>query len=394
MRTARQSVLLFLLPVMVLLLGVFLALMLMRSSPKAELGAPVKQPHLVETSVVQFVRRQVMVQAMGTVIPARQIEIKPRVNGLVASVSDDFVPGGRLRSGDVLLTLDAADFELLVRDRRSDLERAQSELALEMGRQKFAGQEYALRQNEVSEEDRALMLRRPQLLAAQAALEKVKIALEQAQLDLQRTVIVAPFNAMLRERMVDVGVQVTTATPLAVLYATDRFWVRLSVPVDKLPWVLIPNAVDESGSPVRIYNEGAWGKGSYRMGRVIRLAGALENEGRMAQLLVEVDDPFSLNPQNADKPTMLLGSYVRVVIEGIEFDAVVELDRSLLHNGDHVWLMDDNNELVIQAVNILFRAPDTVLIDSGLAQGDRLITSILSAPVPGMKLREKPASEL
>jgi len=392
--TARRSALVFLLPVIVLLSGIFLALMLMRSSPKAELGPADKRPRLVQTRVVQFSKQQLMVQAMGTVIPARQIEIKPRGNGVVARVSDDFVPGGRLQRGEVMLTLDPVDFELAVREREGDLQQAQSELALEMGRQKFASKEYALRQNEVSEEDRALMLRKPQLLASRAALTKVKITLEQAQLNLQRTVITAPFNAMIRERMVDVGVQVTTATPLAVLYATDRFWVRLAVPVDKLPWIVIPNAAGEAGSNVRIYNEAAWGKGSYRVGQLIRLTGDLENEGRMAQLLVALDDPLSLAPENSDKPVMLLGSYLRVVIEGIELDSVVALDRSLLHNGAYVWLMDENNELVIRAVDVLFRGPDVVLIGEGLAEGERLVTSVLSAPVPGMKLREKSGSDL
>ncbi len=382
------------LPIVVVLLGVALALTLIRTSPKAELGPPGRQPRLVETSLVEFSRQQVMVQAMGVVVPARQIEIRPRVNGLVVGVSDDFVPGGRLAQGEMLLRLDASDFELIVREKASELARAQSELALEMGRQRFARQEYALRQNEVSEEDQALMLRRPQLAAAQAAVEKARISLEQAQLALRRTVIVAPFAAMVRERRVDVGVQVTTASPLAVLDGTERFWIQLAVPVDKLPWIIIPDAAGEQGSRARIYNDIAWGEDSYRSGRVIRLAGELEEEGRMAQLLVEVDDPLSLTQENAGRPILLLDSYLRVVIEGIELDAVVQLDRSLLHNGDYVWLMDENNELRIQPVEVLFRGPDSVLIDEGLREGERLITSVLSAPVSGMKLRERTAPEL
>ena len=390
----RLRVWTFLLPVIVVCLGVFLALALIRSAPKAELRPPNKQPRLVETSVIEFSAQQVMVEAMGTVIPARQIEIKPRVNGLIASVSDNFVPGGRLQSGDTLLTLDSDDFELLVRDRKSNLDQAKSELALEMGRQKFARQEYALRRNDVSEEDAALMLRAPQLATAEAAVEKAEIALQQAQLNLQRSVIPVPFNALVRQRMVDVGVQVTTASSLAVLSETDRFWLQLSVPVDKLPWITIPDDKGKNGSVVRIYNDAAWGKGHYRNGQVIRLTGDLEEEGRMARLLVEIEDPLALSQENSGEPIVLLGSYLRVVIEGMELDSVVELDRRLLHNGDYIWLMDDSDELVVQPIEVLFRGPDSVLVKEGINAGERIITSALSAPVAGMKLRKKPDSEL
>jgi hypothetical protein len=117
---------------------------------------------------------------------------------------------------------------------------------------------------------------------------------------------------------------------------------------------------------------------------VVRALGDLEEEGRMARLLVSVDDPLGFE---VSAPPLLLGSFVRVEIDGTPLVDVAVLDAALLHDGKHVWVMNDSNELEIRAVTVAFRGRDQVFVSSGLSAGERVIRSGLSVPVAGMSLR-------
>jgi len=158
------------------------------------------------------------------------------------------------------------------------------------------------------------------------------------------------------------------------------------VPAEQLRWVKVPSGTDEDGSLVKIFSQGSTDS-NYRTGRVIKLSAALEEQGRMAQLLVRVDDPLSLEDENRDKPILLLGSYVRAEIEGKTIASGVRLDRSHIHDGNHVWLMDSDGLLEIRQVDVIFRDRSNVIVNGGLKDGERLVTSALSSPLPGIPLR-------
>jgi len=313
--------------------------------------------------------------------------------------------------------------------RESDVIRAAAALKIERGQQEVARREYELLGKEIGEADRDLVLRVPQLEQAQATYDAAKAAkraalaakkaaeaskasteamkrsaeagvkaaeasktaaeaaLKQARLDLARTTIRALFNAIVSSESVDLGSQVSPTTRLATLVGTDEYWVEVSVPVDQLRWIQIPRKQGEPGSPVRIYNEAAWGSQQYRTGTVVRLATALESEGRMARLLISVSEPLGRQDAGGQTPALLIDSYVRVEIDGTEIKNVVSLERDLVHDGDRVWVMNAESKLEIRPISIAFRSRDRLLVSGGLTSGERVVTSGAAAPVEGMPLR-------
>ena len=227
--------------------------------------------------------------------------------------------------------------------------------------------------------------------AAEGARKAADAALRKARLDHERTAIRAPFNALVEAKLVDPGSQVSPASRIARLVGTDAYWVEVSVPVDRLTWIRLPDGKGAAGAAVRVFDEAAWGAGVHREGRALRLAGALEPNGRMARLLVEVPDPLALAPGHDGRPALLLGSYVRVEIEGGEIEGAAALDRDLLRDGDRVWVMTGENRLAIRTVTIVARDRDRVMVTGGLTDGDRVVTTDLAAPVDGMPLRTEGA---
>ncbi|UCD49084.1 MAG: HlyD family efflux transporter periplasmic adaptor subunit, partial [Phycisphaerales bacterium] len=219
-------------------------------------------------------------------------------------------------------------------------------------------------------------------------LESAQAALQKAELDLARCTISVPFNAIIQEKLVDLGATVSLNTPLATLTATDEAWIELKVPTSELQWLTIPQKNGEAGSSVKIYNTLAWGSDRFRTGRVVRLYGELEAGGKLAQLLVAVDDPFCLKPENHDKPKLLIGSFVSAKIEGRMLEDVFPIEWPYLRdNNTAVWVMDDANQLDIRPVEVVFTGPERAFVSEGITEGELLVVTDIAAPVAGMPLR-------
>ncbi|MCF6236756.1 MAG: efflux RND transporter periplasmic adaptor subunit [Gammaproteobacteria bacterium] len=366
----------------ILLVAIALSFYLISTQPQAERVKPEVKVPLVETVIPPFREHSVTVQAMGRVIAAQQIELMARVSGEVIKVSSSLVPGGMFKKNSEILKIDPTDYELVVQQRKSDLVRAEYELALEVGRQQIAKQDYLLLGEKLEGEELSLVLRQPHLQMAKANIAAAQSSLDRAQLDLRRTQIKAPFNALVQEKKVSVGSQVTTATALMTLVDTDTYWVEVAIPVDQLKWVNI-------GADAHIKHTSAWGENTFRQGTVKSIKPMIGQEDHMAQIIVSIKDPMALKTENKDRPKLMAGAFVRVEMMGKILTDVLHIPEPSLHEGSQIWVMTQNNELDIRTVDIRWRESGIVYISDQLATGEQLIVSDLAAPVQGMKLRSE-----
>jgi RND family efflux transporter MFP subunit len=387
----RATLLKLLLPIIVVIAGAAVAAWMMQSGPKAKPRAKVRNAVLVDVRPIKFDSQTTTISVMGTVKPQREVTLKPRVSGEIVSISDNLLPGGRFSKDEPLLTIDPSDYQLTVRQLASEVARVEADLQIEQGRQRVAQKEYELLGETVSAEEKKLMLRVPQLESSRAVLEGTRARLEQAQLDLNRTTVKAPFNAVVMSREINLGTRVSPSSTLASLVGSDSYWIEASIPASQLKWINTGQQGNATGAAVRIYDAAAWGPGNYRTGQLIGLTAMVEEKGRMARLLAEVSDPLALQSTPGEHPKLLLGSYVRVEIEGRLLPHVVVIERDLIHDGDQLWIMDDQDHLDIRSVEIAFRDQDHVLVTGGVHAGERLVTTNLPSPVQGMTLRLKDA---
>lgn len=374
-------------PLLVIVIGIVIAVSLVKTGPKASRKPPVKQARLVEVTPLSMGTVTTEIEAMGTVVPARKVDLHPQVSGEIIKVSEQYVPGGLFRAGDEILQIDPKDYVLAVKRRESEVAQAMSNVKIEQGQQIIAQRELEMIGEAIDEKNNDLILRKPQLESVQAQLSLAQATLEQARLDLQRTRIHAPFNSIVISRSANIGSRVLNSTLLATLVGTDQYWIEVAVPVDQLKWIRIPGPGINSGSSARIYNDNVWRDGEYREGKIMQLVGDLESEGRMARLLIAVEDPLDLDGKDGRKPRLLIDSYVRVIIDGTPQKSVISIDRKHVHDGNLVWIMDEQDRLNIRTVSILFRGKSNVLVTSGVKAGERLVTTDLSAPVNNMPLR-------
>jgi RND family efflux transporter MFP subunit len=386
-----RVVLRVLLPVVVVFAGVKGARWMIESAPKAPQVERQRLARLVQYEVLQTHDEAVEIEAMGEVVAAREVAIHPRVAGEVVEISPELLPGGRLAAGALVARLDPADYDLGVRQQEAAVEVAAAELAIERSQQAIAREELALIKEPLGEEERRWVLREPQLAGAKARLAAAEASLAAARLQLERTEIRAPFDCMVLDRGLEVGAQATPASLVARVAGTAACWVELAVPADDLPWILFPAAAgDVAGSMVRVFDQTAGPEALPREGRVLRLVGGLDPASRVARVLVEVPDPLGLEPANAGRPPLLLNAFVRAEIVGRGLRGAIAVARRHLRDGNKVWVMGAGDRLEIRPVVIAHRGQSRVLVESGLAAGERLVVSDLADAVEGMALRGAP----
>ena len=396
------------LPLLILIAGILGARALIASRPPVPRVNQEAAPTLVEVLTVHAQDEQAVLQAYGTVRAHRELTLFPRVEGYVIAQHDDLTDGGLVRAGEVLLKIDPQDYRLAVDTERGNLARAEFELQVEQGNQVVAHQEWELLEPsiETSEMGRLLALRQPHLKERQAAVDAAQSRLAQAELDLSRTVVSAPCNALVLKETVEIGQLVNARSAVATLVCTDVFRVEVSVPLNELGWVEFPDAaqsqppnglsdVEVRGSAVRIVRDLGNGQSVQWTGWVERLLGDVTENGRMARVLVLVPDPLGLKPfdpaqDSSDegyRSSLLLGEYVRVEILGPTLPQTIVLPRGSLREEERVWVYNTQGELEIRQVEVALRRRDSVLIRAGLEDGDQVVTSSLPAALPGMRLQ-------
>ncbi|MCF7975166.1 MAG: efflux RND transporter periplasmic adaptor subunit [Phycisphaerae bacterium] len=373
--------------------GGCMSLMLLWTGPETVPEEVTESAKIVQTIPMTPQTRSVAVRASGSVVPSRKVVIKPQVTGQVIWQSDSITIGGHVKAGDELIRIDPKDYELALAEVQANFEQARFEREVESGRQVIAKREWAELQSDLDMEDvnKSLVLRAPHLRRAEALMEKAGNDIEIAELQLSRTVIPAPFNAMVITESVEVGQLLNPGSDICELVGTDEFWIQATIPFSKLKWVQFPEG-DKPGAEARVILDMGDEELATWKGQVICLLSDLDPLGRMARLLVSVTDPLILQRSSDSKFPLLLGSYVEVEIDAGQLEETLRIPQAALREGKKIWVVGDDHALRILPATVLWTEKDTVLIANNLEAGDQLIVSDLRAALPGMVVAPQPAT--
>ena len=394
------------LPVVILALGfgAFQLLASMREPPQRV--APTYAGPLVEAMAAPLQQVQVVVEGQGTVQPDAQIDLVPQVSGVVVWKDADFKPGGTFAKGALLFRLDPRDYELAVQQAAAQVAQARYQLDLAREEAAIAAQEWErLHASDPAPTD--LVLRKPQLRAAEAALQGAEARLAEARLRLDRTNVHAPFAGRVRTSRVDVGQHLNAGQAIAQIYSIEKAEIVVPVPDEDLGWFTLPLPIDiaPASTPVAERNaeghsrafafgrEGASavvhgvfaGQRHQWSGRVVRTEGELDPQSRMVRLVVEVEAPYGGMADGI--PPLTVGMFVDVAIAGRTVAGVRVLPRTALRQGDRVWAVGRDGVLRIRRAQVVRALENEVLSYIDLEPQERIIVSQLSGVTDGMQVR-------
>ncbi len=383
--------------ILVIAMAITAVIFLTEPEAKSE-GATVETAMLVDVVPVKQGTFEPVIVATGTVRPVEDVNLSPLVSGQIIRRDPAFAPGGFVKKNQVLLQIDPADYRNTLEMRKSEFMQSQTTLDTEMGRQQIAEQDLQLITddslfggNPLTEEERQLVLRKPQLNAVKASIGGAKASMEQARLNLERTTIRAPFDAHILSQNVTKGSQVAQGDDLGRIVGTDYYWIIATVPVSKIQWLSFPDGDSENGSQVKITNSTAWGPDAFREGYLDKQIGALEDQTRLARVLVKVPDPLANTEGTKGKPKLMIGTFVEVNLMADPVANVVRLNRDHVRSNNTVWVMKDG-KLEIRKVDIVLTDDVYAYIRKGLEDGEKVVVTDLSTVSNGIGLRTEGAA--
>lgn len=343
--------------------GVGLSSLLFSFKKEPPRATRIEQRTSVEVLTVVLSDHAVEVLTQGFFTPVTETKAASEVAGRILAVSPQFVVGGRFQEGDVLVEIDPADFAAAVAQAEGTVAEARLTLVNEQARAEQARRDWA--RLEPGAKPGPLVLREPHLAAAAARLAAAEAALDKARRDLDRTRIRAPYPGLVKAKRADLGDYVLSGTPLADLWRSDIFEIRLPVTVAEAAFI------DLNAGSNAVLSDGK----SEWTAPIVRTEGVVDPATRTIALIARLE---RLDPA----PTP--GLFVKARVRGRTLKGVAEVPRRALHGPDRVVIVDDAGTLRFRPVTIAWQETDVVRVSAGLKSGDRVVLTALAAVVEGM----------
>lgn len=404
----------------------------------ADEGEPPTAVAFIEAPAIAWVPRAT---GYGEARPARTWRGTAEVAGRVVERHPELESGAILPAGTRLLEIDRTDYELSAAEARASIaarhaqldeldtrgENLRQSLEIERRRLEVAQREFErlqrlsdqgtaspadvdqqqreyLQQRQAVQEIKSSLAQLPaERRGLEAELEREQARLAQAERNLPRTVMRAPFD--IRVSVVDaeadqyarVGDVLLEGDSIA---ATE---VEAEVPVSQFRALLDParRPADMDAArldqllpamgltaDVRLRTSGGSQPMARWAARVDRIGDAIDSRTRTVGVVAVVDDPYA-KARPPEKPPLVKGMYVEVRLCAPPRPRAVVVPRSAVHQ-DRVHIAGDDDRLKIRPVEVRYQHGGFAVIASGIEPGARVIVSDTVPAIEGMRLQPEP----
>lgn len=342
----------------------------------ASAGDKEEEPEVVDTrptvtiSELQAEDYAVTLNSYGEITPLESTMLAAQVSGEVTSWNQDFVPGGLVRRGEILFSIEKDAYEAALLQAEANLSSAQAQLIQEQAQANVAEREAAgMSKSRVTD----LYLRKPQLLSAQAAVKSAEAMLRIAKRDLDNCEVRAPYDALIVSREIGTGDYVTPGTVAATLNNVET--AEITFPVAGFDQSFLPVSVTGLDATVTVDKRTIPAK-------LHRDLGIVDQSTRMSHLVARIDDPYGVR---SGKALIKFGSFANISFNGKTLENVFRIPQELVNN-KRIWLVSEDATLQSEIVEIV-REQDDFYFVRGNFDGLQLVTSPPEYPLNGMAVK-------
>ena len=318
------------------------------------------QAHTVKIEDVKFSKRY-----SAIIKPYQEVDVIARISGLLQK--ENFKEGDFVTKGSVLFTIEKDEYEAALDEAKAATLRAQANFARASKDWKRA--EYLFDNKAISEQQRDDMLFSYD--DAKAELARAQAALKSAQIQYDYTTITAPISGIIGISSSDVGNYISTQNAqLATITAIDPVYAEFSI---------ASNDVKNYRSQIKLGSV-ITSKDKQYTGKINYIAPKLDPQTDTLFIRALFD--------NAEKQ-MIIGSYLEIDLGGLEFKNVATLPQNaILKTVDAtlVYVIKDG-KAVMQAVDVGYEHEGSVIIHSGLSEGDQVVISNIAKLRPNSDVK-------
>jgi multidrug efflux pump subunit AcrA (membrane-fusion protein) len=239
--------------------------------------------------------------------------------------------------------------------------------------------------------------------AKEAQLAAGHISLEQAQRDLDSTVIKATSTAVLSDVFVRDGQFVTENQPIFESYRGETMTVQCTTFLEKVENHFDHDTLERLKRELRTYGQSQNledvfdvrvkfnnGPESFEwQGQLKTVSEAVDNGVRTVEFRITVRNPEKAGIR--ERPALLKGACCTVELAGPAIKSQVFLPQRAVHN-DHVYVVDDSCRLERRDIETTFYVGDLVAV-KGVKAGERIVVSEITSAVEGMLVLPVPESD-
>lgn len=337
-----------------------------------------------------------------------------------------------LQAGEVLVRLDPTEYELAIAQFEADIAQASAQLeeldvkeanereSLAIEEASLALAERELQRNEelasrnavspaeVDQRKRNVLTQRQKVQTLQSSLKLIpkqrkslqamlkakKARLQQARLDLDKTVIKAPFDCRLGKVDLESGQYLAVGQSLFEAHGTASTEVEIQIPLDQLRNLIHPNRHFEA--PVSMDAKTVQGlfpipvtvryrSGDFSAeweGHVVRMREQLDPRTRTAALVIAVEKPYE-KAIPGKRPPLVQGMYCEVELRGEVRQGQIIIPHSALHHG-HVYVVGSDSRLRRRTVDVNLAQSGFRCVKEGLQEETMVVVSDLTPAIEGL----------
>jgi len=375
-----------LLPFLILAAGIAGYYFLIVTTPEAERRDPPEPVIEVETETLVPQDFTVVIESQGTVSARTESTLIPEVAGKILKVSANFREGGFFEEGDVLLEIDPRDYETALTIAKANLADARVRLAEEEEQAKQAQIDWERLGTGNRPTD--LVLRVPQLARARANVEAAEARVLEAERNLERTRITAPYDGRVLTKSVDIGQVVGLNTVLARVYAVDYAEIRLPLTMTEYAFLDMQPVIrgeQKKQNQLPATFTSSFGEDLVNWeGRIVRVEGAIDTRSRQIFVIGQVDDPYG--PGHAEP--LKVGLFVNAAIQGSVLENVYILSRTAYREASYILTLDEDYRIRRTPVKPLWMDKDVIVFrDSSIPAGTLVTTTPIPLAIDGLKVQ-------
>jgi len=326
-----------------------------RAAEARQNGAP------VHVAVVKTRSFPVILNGLGTVQATNMVTVRSRVDGQIEKVG--FEEGQMVREGDLLVQIDPAPFQAALDQAKAKL--AQDEASLTNAKQDLERTAVLSKQGNATQQ--LLDQRTANVASLTAQVQADKAAIDSAKVQLDYTTIRSPLTGRAGFRLVDPGniVHANDQNGMLTITQLQPISVIFTAPEDQLPAI---NDELKSG-PLKLSAFSSDGKRLLGEG-TLKL---LDNQVDPASGTIRMKASFD-NRDNALWPGLSVTT--RLLLKTLK-DVVVVPDAAVQRgpNGLYVYVVTAQSRALLREVKVSRIEDGLALVDSGLAAGERIVTS-------------------
>ncbi|MEH6404275.1 MAG: efflux RND transporter periplasmic adaptor subunit [Sneathiella sp.] len=354
------------------------------------------------------------VQLFGTLIAARDVELRSLVAGEVIGVAKEFKEGARIEKGELLVEIDPFDFEAILSERKASALEAASRLielkALKRSEQASLARDREIlaldvrsvkrseklskrgnisekalddarsalsrQMQQVEQRDAQLDIQRARIGQQEAVLDRLKVGIKRAERDLLHTRLTAPFTGYISDVGVELGKRIDAKDKVARLIDAGQLEVEFHLS-DKQYGLLISSKGGVFGRPVKV---------SWRTGNLVH-----DFDGKIARIGSEMKaetggvDIYAVLDAKTVIAEARPGAFVDVTLTGETYSQAVQIPEQSVYTKNTVYVVEEGR-LEARDVKILFDNGTSVLVTGDLKEGDLLVTTRFSEIGPGIRV--------